>query len=216
MAIILDDWGRNFSLVSDAVAIKEPLTLSVLPNLIYSKKIAEEAHNRGLGVMLHMPMQPLNKSQSLERQTILTATPDTQIIRYLDEALLSVPHAEGVNNHMGSAATSDLRVMRTVLNYLKKRKLYFVDSDVIASTVGPRVAAETSVSFTKRDVFIDNEMNLDAIKKELTKAKTIALGHGSVVVIGHDKRLTLQAIREMAPEFKKEGIKFVLVKDLIE
>ena len=215
MAIILDDWGNNFSLTKDAIAVGRPLTLSILPNLPQSKRIAEEAFNNHLGVMLHMPMQPKSKKQPLEPHTIMTTTLDKTIVRYLDAALLSVPHAEGVNNHQGSAATSDLRVMRTVLKHLKEKGLFFVDSDVAASTVGPQVAKEVSIPFTKRNVFIDNIAKVDNIKIELKAAERIALSKGRVVVIGHDKKATLQAIREMVPEFEKNGIKLVLVKELV-
>ena len=116
MAIILDDWGLNLALVKDAEAIERPLTLSVLPHLTHSREIADEAASHGLGIMLHMPMQPKSLRQPLEPRTILTTTPDAQILDYLDKALESVPHVDGVNNHQGSAATSDERVMKTVLD----------------------------------------------------------------------------------------------------
>lgn len=214
MAIILDDWGNNYSLVKEALAVKRPMTLAVLPNLPFSKKIADEAHKNHLGVILHMPMQPKDTRQPLEPHTILTSTPDTDIDQLLGEAFASVPHAEGMNNHMGSAATSDLRVMRSVLKYLKAKGLFFVDSNVIPTTVGPRVAKETGIPFTKRGVFIDNEPTVDAVKKKLLEAKNVALRKGQVVVIGHDKKATLQAIREMVPQIEKEGVRLVLVKEL--
>ncbi len=216
MAIILDDWGRNEGLVADAVAVGRPLTLSVLPKLPYSARIADEAYAAGLGVMLHMPMQPKNLSAGLEPQTILTTTPEPEIARYLDEALASVPHVEGVNNHMGSAATSDERVMRTVLKYLKARGLYFIDSNTISSTVGPRVANETGIRFARRQVFLDNDVSLDAVKTQLRRAARIALTKGRVIAIGHDKKVTLRAIREMVPEIEKAGVKLVLSRDLLE
>ena len=215
MAIILDDWGNNFSLTKNAIEIGRPLTLSVLPHLKQSKQIAEEAHSHGLGVMLHMPMQPKNQKEGLEPHTILTAMPDTEIMRYLDEALESVPHAEGVNNHMGSLATADERVMRAVLGHLKSRGLFFVDSYVVSSTVAPKIGAEEKIRFTKRDVFIDNDAKLESVKGKLKDAVRIALKRGRVVVIGHDKKVTLEAIKEMVPEIEKAGVQLVFVRDLV-
>ena len=215
MAIILDDWGNNPRPLQYVYDIDRPVTISILPNLRFSRKIAEEAFAHGVGIMLHMPMQPKNKAP-LEPKTILTTTSDEDIQNYLEAALASVPHALGVNNHMGSAATSDLRVMGTVLRYLKGRGLFFVDSNVIPTTVGPRVAQETGIAFGKRDVFIDNKASSVSIKKYLERAKKQALLTGRVVAIGHDKELTLRTIKEIIPEFEKEGIKFVLVKDIVE
>lgn len=216
MAVILDDWGNNFSLVRSAVETHRPLTLSVLPRLKRSRAIAEEAHRRGLGVMLHLPMQPKNAKQRLEPKTILTTTPDSEITRAIDEALESVPYAEGVNNHMGSAATSDARVMTTILTHLNERGLFFVDSSTASTTVGPQVARRVGIPFAKRDIFLDNELTAASIQRKLVEAAKIALKKGRVVVIGHDKKITLSVLREMAPELERAGIRFVFVKELLE
>jgi len=215
MAIILDDWGNNASLVRAALDIKRPLTLAVLPGLPHSRPIAEEAFRNKLGVMLHMPMQPKSGTVPLEPQTIMTSTSDAEIRRYIDEALGSIPHADGVNNHQGSAATCDRRVMKTVLTHLKGKGLFFVDSNVIPETVAVIVAGETGVPHAKRDVFIDNEPDVSSVKKRLEEAKQVALKRGQVVVIGHDKKATLQAIKEMVPEIEEEGVRLVLVRELV-
>ena len=216
MAIILDDWGNNFALTALAIELHRPITLSILPHLPQSEKIAEEAFTNHLGVMLHMPMQPKNKVKGLEPHTIRLTTSDADIVVFLDRALESVPHAEGVNNHMGSAATSDARVMKTVLSHLLSKGLFFIDSNTAPSSVAPQVAEELKIKFTKRDVFIDNDVDPEAIKKQLEKAKAIALKHGRVVVIGHDKKVTLTVIKEMIPEIEQAGVRFVLAKDLVE
>ena len=216
MAIILDDWGNNGALLKLALDIKRPLTLAILPNLPHSKRIAEEAFKNGLGVMIHMPMQPRDPKERLEPHTILTTSADDQIRRYLEEAVESVPHAEGMNNHMGSRATCDERVMRVFLTTLKSKGFFFVDSNVVKETKGWRIAQELDIPYAKREVFIDNELNLEAVKKQLLKAKKKALSNGSVVVIGHDKKVTLQAIQETLPELEKAGIEFVLVKELLQ
>lgn len=216
IAVILDDWGNRKSVFKYAVNVGRPLTLSILPHLPQSRRIAEAAHENHFGVMLHMPMQPRGKTERLEPHTILTTTPDDQIVSLTEKALASVPYAEGANNHMGSAATADARVMRAFLSTLKREGLFFIDSNTTSGTAGPRVAGELGVKFARRDVFIDNEMKKEAIQKQLESAKRAALRRGAVIVIGHDRKLTLETLREMAPELEKEGIRFVLVKELLE
>lgn len=214
MAIILDDWGENIALTRQAVDIGRPLTLSILPHLKYSGQIAELAHKNGLGVMLHMPMEPKKARERMAPQTILTTTPDADVVRFLNEALADIPHVEGVNNHTGSKTTSDRRVMKLVLGRLKELDLFFVDSVVTVETVGPEVAKETGIRFTKRNVFIDNKLERNAILAELERAKDLAIKNGQVVVIGHDKKKTLAAIKEAVPQLEKAGVRLVLVKDL--
>lgn len=215
MAIILDDWGNSYAVLAYALEIQRPLTLSVIPRLPQSRRIAEEAHAKGLGVMLHMPMQPKRKEAPLEPHTILVTSTDDDIRRYLDEALASVPYVEGVNNHMGSAATSDARVMRTFLGYLKTKNVFFIDSMVTDETQGPSIARNLHIPFTKRDVFIDNAPKPEAIRQQLLYAVTLAKKRGRVIVIGHDRKVTLETIRKTLPEIEKQGVKLVLAKELV-
>ncbi len=216
VAIILDDWGKNHALLKKAVEIGRPLTLAVIPGLLHSKQIAKEAHQNGLGVMLHLPMEPFNRYEPLEPHTIMTSMREAEIKKIVDEAIAAIPFAEGANNHMGSVATSDARVMKAILSRLKSKKLFFIDSQVVATTKGLQVARETKIRFAERDVFIDNENNVVAIKKQLEKAIRIALTHGEAIVIGHDRKFTLQAIKEMLPAFDQAGVKFVFARDVVK
>lgn len=216
MAIVLDDWGMSTALMQSTIDLKRPITLAILPHLKHSREIAESAKAHGLGVMLHMPMQPKNLRQPKERHTITTASTDEEIRELLGQALASIPHVQGINNHQGSAATSDARVMKSVISYLKLRKLFFVDSNVISTTVGWKSARDAGLPYAKRDVFIDNEARVEAIKDQLKKAEDKALANGSVVVIGHDKRATIEAIKAMIPEIESKGIELVLVKELLQ
>ena len=215
MAIILDDWGASGAHVDEVVALGRPVTLAVIPHLSRSAQVAAQAHAHGLGVMLHMPMQP-KKAKPSEPRTILTNTSSGEIRRLLDEALSSVPHAEGVNNHQGSAATSDLRVMRTMLSHLKKKGLFFVDSKVIATSTASQAARETGIRFASRDIFIDNVASVDAVKEKLREALRVAQSRGRAVVIGHDRSSTLEALRQMVPEIDKSGVKLVLAGEMAE
>lgn len=215
IAIILDDWGKNYPLLKDAIDLRRPLTLAVIPNLVKSRQIAEEAYQNKLGVMIHLPMEPYGKNEPIEPHTIRVHMTRKEILRYMDEAFDSVPHAEGANNHMGSKATSDARVMRIILKRLKSEDLYFIDSNVVPTTKVPAVAKETNILFCRRDVFIDNENNIPYIKKQLEQAKRIALAHGEAVVIGHDRKLTIRAIKEMLPEFDEAGIQLVYARDVV-
>ncbi len=217
MSIVLDDWGNNAPLLKKVLAINRPITIAVLPHQAHSSQIAEEACAGGLGVILHMPMQPKNQKVGLEPHLITVETSDADIIQLTDMALASVGACtEGVNNHMGSAATSDKRVMRTLLSHLKQKNLFFFDSFVISTSAGPDVAREVGVSFAKRDIFIDNKVEVEAIKDKLREAKKMALVHGHVIVIGHDKEPTIEAIHQMVPELEKEGIRLVALRTLVK
>lgn len=216
MAIILDDWGSNTARLGMAAAIGRPLTLSILPHHAYSARIARAARANGLGVMLHMPMQPMDPAEPREPHTILVRSSDTEIRRLLDAALASVPGAEGVNNHQGSAITADERVMRVFLSYVKKKGIFFIDSRVHRTSVADRIARELKIPHAVRDVFIDNESSKEKIRLRLREAGRMARDTGEAIAIGHDRKNTLAAIKEMVPELEKNGVRLVLVKDLLK
>jgi len=214
IAIVLDDWGYNLDTVDLLNEINIPLTISVLPELRYSQKIARDQAAKGRQIILHLPMEPYEKLP-LEQSTILTSMDNNQIRRIINTHLNSIPYLKGVSNHMGSKATSDRRVMRILFEELKKRNLYFLDSFVSPKTVAKEVAKELGLSWIRRDVFLDNKLEKEYIKGQLLKLKSKADIQGQAVGIGHARRLTLQVLKETTPEFKKQGYRFVLLSELL-
>ena len=65
-------------------------------------------------------------------------------------------------------------------------------------------------------MFIDNTATVEAVKQELERAARLARQRGRLIVIGHDKKLTLAAIRESVPQIEKSGVKLVLAKELVQ
>jgi len=214
IAIVIDDFGYNLNNLGILEEIKYPLTASVLPNLQYSEGISAALHGLGFEVILHLPMEPYENFR-LEKETIKTSMDETQIINIIGKSLSNVVHAVGVNNHMGSKATSDKRVMGITFKYLKSKGLYFLDSFVTPKSICPETAKKTGVGFTRRDVFLDNNASPEYIRGQLQKLKTKARLKGKAIGIGHDRRNTLLTIKEIMPEFSREGCQFVFVSDII-
>jgi uncharacterized protein len=214
IAIVIDDWGYNINNLPVLKQIKSPLTLAVLPNLSYSKRINQEAHALGFEVILHFPMEPREKSH-LEQNTVMTGMDEATIRQILAVDLNSINYAKGISNHMGSAAVSDPRTMSIILGELKKRGMYFLDSYVTSESVAGELAAKTGVGFARRNVFLDNQDDPEYIARQIYQLKTKARVYGKAIGIGHDRRLTMQALKEAIPQLEKEGYRFVFVSDLV-
>ncbi len=214
IAIVIDDWGYNQDNLSLLEQIKYPLTASVLPRLDYSNAIADKLYEKGVQVILHLPMEPREKFR-LEKNTIMTSTDEQSIIDIITQDLADIHYARGVSNHMGSRATEDLRTMGIVLNELKKRKLFFLDSLVSPKTICADLAAKLRVGFAKRDVFLDNVEEPGYIRGQINKLKRKARIYGQAIGIGHDRRITLEVLKEAMPELEREGYKFVYVSELV-
>ena len=79
---------------------------------------------------------------------------DDEIRKRVRSYLEILPKAVGANNHMGSRATQDERVMSAVLDELKAAGLFFVDSRTIATSVAYQLAREKLIPTAKRDMFL--------------------------------------------------------------
>jgi len=215
IAIVIDDWGYNLDNLYLADEIKYPFTVSILPRLDYSKAVALELHKRGFQVILHLPMEPHEKFR-LEKNTIMTFMDEQEIIKIIAQDLADIHYAQGVSNHMGSKATEDLRTMSIVLNELKRRNIFFLDSFVSPKTVCAALAAKLHAGFARRDVFLDNREDPEYIKGQIFKLKRKAQMYGQAIGIGHDRKITLEVLKETMPELEKEGYKFVFVSELVK
>lgn len=215
IAIVLDDWGYNLNNLHTLREIKAPLTLSVLPNLGYSRKIAEEGNSLGFEVILHLPCQP-NETRALEKNTILTSMDNQTIRSIVNQDLDDIVYAKGLSNHMGSKVTEDRRVMGIILGELKNRHLYFLDSWVSPNTVGLEVARQMKLKAGRRDVFLDNKEEPEYIKAQLYKLMKKAKAYGQAIGIGHDRKVTLEVLQEAIPEMENKGFKIVPVSELVK
>lgn len=214
IAIVIDDWGynlKNFSLLKE---LGIPVTLAILPRLPFSRQISDLACKNGFETILHLPMEPYEKV-SLEKNTILVTQNSEQITQILEDDLESMFCVKGVSNHMGSKATAESKTMRTVLKCIKKHGLYFLDSFVSSRSVAAQIASDVGLPYVRRDIFLDNRQAKDYIKGQMQKLKAKADLKGKAVGIGHDRRLTLETLKEVIPELKKQGYRFVLVSELI-
>jgi hypothetical protein len=216
IALIIDDWGyslKNKSIITDN---NYHLTLAILPFQEYSREVADLAHLHGKDVIIHMPMEPLHKEQvGLETNTLLTTMSASKIIQILDAAFSEIPYAKGINNHMGSKATGDTRMMRVVLGYLKGHDLFFVDSMTAPKSVGHTVAKSLHEKFASRDIFLDNDSDPALIREQLMKLAHLARQNGVAVGIGHDRPNTIAVLKEMIPLLQGQGYEFIEVSDAV-
>ncbi len=215
IAIVLDDWGYNLYNLAAAKEIGYPLTIAVLPDLSFSGKVAEELNNKGCEIILHLPMEP-REEMSLEKNTILSSMSAGDIATILGNDLEAIPHVRGISNHMGSKATSDPHIMQLVFEEIRRRKLYFLDSFVTADSVCAELAKKNKIGFAQRDIFLDNKLDEEYIKGQLSKLKAKAKSRGFAIGIGHDRKITIKVLKEMMPRLRKEGYKFVFVSDLVK
>jgi polysaccharide deacetylase 2 family uncharacterized protein YibQ len=217
IAIVLDDWGYNLNNLHFIEDIDYPLTISVLPNLVYSQTVAQKVKEKGKELILHLPLEPQGGKEyiGLEKDTITTKMTEVQINRIIRRALDSLSGIRGVSNHMGSKATKHAITMEVIFRELKKRDLDFLDSLVSPNSVCSDIAKNVGIKFSQRDIFLDNQDDPDYIKIQIEELKQRSLQQGYAVGVGHDRKTTLLVLKKMMPQIEKEGYKFVFLSELL-
>jgi polysaccharide deacetylase 2 family uncharacterized protein YibQ len=215
LAVILDDVAADPSAVDAVFSLRYPLTLSILPNHPHSTQIAQEARRRGYQVMLHLPMESL-ANEVPESQELRPGMSSAEISSVLNSMLESVPTAVGVNNHQGSLATSDPRLMAELMPLLRTHHLFFVDSRTTAATVAYDSAQSAGVPCAFRNVpFLDDVQEVAAIRRQIELALKEAREKHEAVAIGHPHPETLRALSELLPQAEAQGIHLVHASDLV-
>lgn len=215
LAIILDDLGGDREAAEAIFALGQPLTISVLPYHSHSTEIAEEAKRRGDEVMLHLPMQALG-NELPEAQQLHAGMSGEEVAKTFSGMLASVPGASGVNNHEGSRATTDAKLMGELMPLLRQRGLFFIDSRTTAATVAFEAAGRAGVRSGFRNVpFLDDVQEVPAIRKQVELAIRGAKEKGEAIAIGHPHAETLQALKEMLPQAAGQGVRLVFVSELV-
>lgn len=216
LAIVLDDFGYNYDPIDALAAIDRPLTFAVLPYHPYSQLAATKALASNHQVMLHLPMEPMSTTEQQEKTTITTGMSDSEIQQTVVNALQNIPGLIGVNNHQGSKATADKRVMRNVLSVLKSRNLFFIDSRTNGQSVAAETARDMNIPTSENELFLDNSSDIEAIKQQLRTAGHLAVRDGTALVIGHARPNTAIALKEMIPELEADGVRLIFASDLVK
>jgi polysaccharide deacetylase 2 family uncharacterized protein YibQ len=217
LAILLDDAGQSMDLLASAADLPEAVGVSVLPFLPHTADIANAMQESGHEVWLHLPMEPEGYPKNDPGPGALLVTmSDSEIRRAVHDALNNVPHVIGMNNHMGSKATADLRTMTWVMQELKSRGMLFIDSRTTRNTVAQHAAEAQGVPVGRRHVFLDNVRNRDAILGQLAEAVYRCRLHGSAIAIGHLDRVTVGVLHEELPELSKRGADLVAPSKLVK
>jgi hypothetical protein len=215
VAIIIDDLGYDINLAKDYLELGTPFTFSVLPFSPFQKSIAKAAHEKGIEIMLHLPMESDEYPQiSPGPGALLTDMPPDRLIEQLNNNIDDIPFVKGVNNHMGSKMTAIDTQMYQIFTVLKKRDLYFIDSRTTAMTICGPSARLLKVPFAERDVFLDHEQNPDFIRGQIKLLVKIATKHGEAVGIIHPHHQTYLIIKEMLP-YLKERVNLVPASKIV-
>jgi polysaccharide deacetylase 2 family uncharacterized protein YibQ len=217
VAIIVDDIGEGLDVVRQLLSMDMPITFSILPGLQSSDSAARLIANHNREIMLHLPMEPLDYPRNNPgKEALFVKMENKEIRRQVQYFLDQLPELVGVNNHMGSRFTQDRERISIVLEEIKKRNLYFIDSVTSKSTVAYEEAVKLGVRAARRDVFLDHVNQPQAVALQVEELIKRAKKRGRAIAICHPRPTTVEGLKKAFERLRSEGIEIVPVSDLID
>ena len=210
MGIIIGDLGQNIERDNRTLALPGPVTMAIMPDTPHASDFARQAHKAGKTVILHMPMDPATGPYAWHPDI-----PLPELASRLNAALAKVPHAAGINNHMGSRMTAQRTPMTWLMAELQQRPLFSVASPTSAATVPAAEAQAIGLAHVSRDVFLDDVRTTEAITAQLQVGIAQARKQGSAVLIGHPYPQTLEVLQREIPRLKSQGVELIELSQMI-
>jgi polysaccharide deacetylase 2 family uncharacterized protein YibQ len=215
IAIVIDDLGRSLEVIDELRGFGVRLTYAVLPFEARTAAVAARLDELGEEILCHLPMEAQHGVDP-GPGALHGAMDADQIRASTRQALAAVPGATGVNNHMGSSLSEDRTAMAAMLEVVRAKRLFFLDSRTSAASVAYSLARDGGVPAAERKVFLDGDREPAAIRGEFRRLLALADAGGPAIAIGHPYPETLALLAEEIPRARALGYRFARVSEVIE
>ncbi len=210
LAIVIDDIGRkdlDYQLFKD---IHQSLTFSVFPCAKHTRNALNALINSGHEVIGHIPMQPINSCVMEPDLTFLLTNDSSQTIQTKFKIMLGCLYGiKGINNHMGSKFTANKDLLLPIMEVLKKRNLYFLDSRTTPDTKAFDMARQFKIPALKKDWFIDDKPSVTYVYNMLKKVANLAIEQDCAIAIGHPYNYTAMGIKKFLKDQISKKVRIV-------
>ena len=217
IVLVIDDFGyRNDSVSDGFLNLNIPITCAIIPGHLQSRKFAQKAFAAGKEVIIHMPMESSLNTPGEDEYKIKSGMTSEEVEWRIREVLKEMPEAIGMNNHQGSKATTNGKVMSVLGSVLKANNKFFIDSRTTSKTVAEEIMRSIGVPTIRRHVFLDNDDSKDKISERIDEVARLAQKQGIAVAIGHAKANTLKAIKDAVPKLLADGYQFEFASNVVK
>jgi uncharacterized protein len=218
ISIIIDDIGYRLQDDLRAIALPGAVAFAIMPHSPHARRMSGLVNAQGRDVLLHLPMQAMeeNKNRFLGPGALTLQMTQKEFTRTLNNSLRSVPHAIGVNNHMGSLLTRHPGHMSWLMESLKSRNIFYIDSVTSKYSVAGITAGENNLPFLRRDVFLDNIQTDEDIIKQFEYLIVVAKRKGVAVAIGHPHPRTVAVLSKKLLQLDSYGVQLISPQQMLK
>lgn len=196
LAIVIDDIGYRGKEDNAIYNLPKAVNVAIIPSAPYATARANKAFQQKRDILIHLPMQPKNSSQPIEAGALLVGMNEEKVNQIIQSARNQVPYAIGLNNHMGSRATTDKPLMQHLMKSLSEQKLFFLDSKTAGNSVAVQTAQGFGVKALERHIFLDDSDDLPDVQKQFQRAIEYARKHGTAIMIGHPRKNSVAVLEK--------------------
>jgi len=214
IAVVIDDIGYRSS-DQDALALSGQFTFAIIPFAPLTQKLAKAAHDSRREVIVHLPMEAFSNNHLLGKGALFADMDETTIRTTIRKSLDNVPHISGINNHMGSKFTTTAQPLSWLMDELKQRSLYFLDSRTTPQSIAEQSAVDYGLETAHRHVFLDNQLDHDYLNAQFDKLLTIAHANSYAIAIAHPHPQTIAFLNNISDKLKQHNIELVPLSTLL-
>ena len=215
VALIFDDIGNNYEHGRAAIELPHPFAYAMLPFSPHAKSLAHMANSLDKDVLVHLPMEAEHDNHLLGPGALRVDMSQHEIESTVLKSIAAIPHAIGINNHMGSRLTRESAHMRWLMHAIHRRGgLFFVDSRTTTDSVALEWAERSQIAASFRDVFLDNVQSRRYIEDQLNTLVKTAKINGHALGIAHPHPLTIDVFQKW--NASETGIQIVKLSEYIQ
>lgn len=218
IAIVIDDFGDiGGSLLDGFFELDKNVCFAIFPDAPNSQITMQRAARQGRETIIHVPMEPLNyPAVNPGKNAILVTMSESEIESRMNKFISDMNLCQGANNHMGSLATTDESIMQPVMNVLKKRGLFYLDSRTSNVSVAYNVAQKTHIPTYRNDIFLDSpNLSVSTFDTKLSQVIDMGSKRSHVIAITHcHSAAHLDYLKRFIIQLKAAGFSIVPISKI--
>jgi len=214
IAIVIDDIGYRAS-DQAAVDLKGQFTFAIIPFAPLTQKLAQAIHDSKRESIVHFPMEAFNDNHLLGKGALYADMDEATVRATVKRSLENVPYAHGINNHMGSKFTTASQPLSWLMDELKQRDFYFLDSRTTAQSVAEQSALASGIKTAHRHIFLDNQRDHQYLAAQFKRLLAIAQSNRYAIAIAHPHPETIAFLNSIHDTLVSENIDLVPLSKLL-
>lgn len=213
VALVVGGLGISETATRNAIENLPPeVTLSFAPYGRNLQRWIDQARASGHEVLLELPMEPYDyPANDPGPYTLLTSLEAGDNLERLSWLMSRFTGYFGVSTYQGAKFTADNAAMEPVLEALGSRGVMYVDAGVSPRSVGPELAQDLGLSWTKGTRTVDPSLTPRSIDTALSDLAQQARQEGAAVGFGSGFPVTVERIRQWTETLGDQGLVLVPV-----